>query len=125
MEPPRLLREVKADLMGHVNELLVKAIDQDKLEYFAVEQRDVYDTVSLLLGGVSVGYSHRGEGRDPIEIFGAYLVARLPATFAAIDAVFSELARRRPDFAPRSLLDAVRSATGLPGLPAWRDNAPP
>jgi len=33
----------------------------------------VYDTVGVLLGGATVGYSHRGEGRDPIEI-----VVRLP-----------------------------------------------
>ena len=43
-------------------------IDQDKLEYFGVEQSDVYDTLSGLLGGVPVGYSHRGEDRNPIEI---------------------------------------------------------
>ncbi|MGE0253635.1 MAG: efflux RND transporter permease subunit [Alphaproteobacteria bacterium] len=43
-------------------------IDQDRLEFFAVEQRDVYDTVAALFGGVAVGYSHRGEGRDPIAI---------------------------------------------------------
>jgi multidrug efflux pump subunit AcrB len=44
------------------------SIDQDKLEYFGVEQNDVYDTLSALLGGQPVGYSHRGEDRDPIEI---------------------------------------------------------
>ena len=44
------------------------AIDQDRLEYFGVEQSDVFDTIRLLLGGVPVGYSHRGEGRNPIEI---------------------------------------------------------
>ena len=44
------------------------SIDQDRLEFFGVEQRDVYDTVQALLGGVPVGYSHRGEGRNPIEI---------------------------------------------------------
>ena len=49
------------------------SIDQDKLEYFGVEQSDVYDTLNALLSGVSVGYSHRGEDRDPIEI-----VMRLP-----------------------------------------------
>jgi len=49
------------------------SIDQDQLEYFGVEQSAVYDTVSALLSGVTVGYSHRGEGRDPIEI-----VVRLP-----------------------------------------------
>jgi multidrug efflux pump subunit AcrB len=44
------------------------SIDQDRLEFFGVEQRDVYDTLQTLLGGVSVGYSHRGEERNPIEI---------------------------------------------------------
>ena len=43
-------------------------IDQDELEYFGVEQSDVYDTVQALFGGIRVGYSHRGEERDPIEI---------------------------------------------------------
>jgi multidrug efflux pump subunit AcrB len=44
------------------------SIDEDKLEYFGVEQSDVYDTLNALLGGQPVGYSHRGEDRDPIEI---------------------------------------------------------
>jgi multidrug efflux pump subunit AcrB len=44
------------------------SIDQDKLEYFGVEQNDVYDTLKALLGGVPVGYSHRGTDRDPIQI---------------------------------------------------------
>jgi multidrug efflux pump subunit AcrB len=44
------------------------SIDQDKLEYFGVEQSDVYDTLNALLGGVAVGYSHRGPDRNPIEI---------------------------------------------------------
>jgi multidrug efflux pump subunit AcrB len=44
------------------------SIDQDRLEFFGVEQRDVYDTIQTLIGGIPVGYSHRGEGRNPIEI---------------------------------------------------------
>ncbi|MFO1248005.1 MAG: efflux RND transporter permease subunit [Alphaproteobacteria bacterium] len=44
------------------------AIDQDRLEYFGVEQSDVYDTLAALLGGKAVGYSHRGPDRDPLEI---------------------------------------------------------
>jgi multidrug efflux pump subunit AcrB len=44
------------------------SIDEDKLEYFGVEQSDVYDTLKALLGGVPVGYSHRGTDRDAIEI---------------------------------------------------------
>jgi multidrug efflux pump subunit AcrB len=51
------------------------SIDQDSLEYFGVEQRDVYDTIAALLKGVPVGYSHRGEGRYPVEIS-----LRLPAS---------------------------------------------
>jgi multidrug efflux pump subunit AcrB len=44
------------------------SIDQDNLEYFGLEQQDVYDTVSALLNGVDVGYSYRGEGRYPVKI---------------------------------------------------------
>tara|TARA_R110002072_G_scaffold93110_1_gene206673 strand:- start:802 stop:2565 length:1764 start_codon:yes stop_codon:yes gene_type:complete len=44
------------------------AIDQDSLEFFQVQQSDVYDTIQALIGGMPVGYSHRGEGRNPIDI---------------------------------------------------------
>ncbi|MGP2493729.1 efflux RND transporter permease subunit [Mesorhizobium sp. PUT5] len=44
------------------------AIDQDNLEYYRVEQSDVYDTLRYLYSGATVGYSHRGGGRRPIPI---------------------------------------------------------
>ncbi len=44
------------------------SIDQDNLEYYKVEQADVYDTLGTLYGGTTVGYSHRGGGRHPIPI---------------------------------------------------------
>lgn len=56
------------DSIGAPRPRLRVAIDQDRLEFFGVEQRDVYDTLQMLLGGTTVGYSHRGEGRNPIEI---------------------------------------------------------
>ncbi|MGJ5234850.1 efflux RND transporter permease subunit, partial [Bradyrhizobium oligotrophicum] len=56
------------DSIGKPRPRLRLSIDQDSLEYFGVEQRDVYDTIQTLFGGVSVGYSHRGEERNPIEI---------------------------------------------------------
>lgn len=56
------------DSIGERRPRLRISIDQDRLEFFGVEQRDVYDTLQALLGGVTVGYSHRGEGRNPIEI---------------------------------------------------------
>ncbi len=61
------------DSYGEPRPRLRITIDQDKLEYFGVEQSDVYDTLTALLGGVPVGYSHRGPERDPLEI-----VVRLP-----------------------------------------------
>lgn len=56
------------DSWGEPRPRLRISIDQDKLEYFGVEQSDVYDTLNALLGGQAVGYSHRGTARDPIEI---------------------------------------------------------
>jgi multidrug efflux pump subunit AcrB len=61
------------DSFGQPRPRLRISIDQDRLEFFGVEQRDVYDTLQALFGGAAVGYSHRGEGRNPIEI-----VVRLP-----------------------------------------------
>jgi multidrug efflux pump subunit AcrB len=61
------------DSIGEPRPRLRISIDQDRLEFYGVEQRDVYDTIQGLFGGTTVGYSHRGEGRNPIEI-----VVRLP-----------------------------------------------
>jgi multidrug efflux pump subunit AcrB len=44
------------------------SIDQDNLEYYRVEQSDIYDALNALYGGTTVGYSHRGGGRQPIPI---------------------------------------------------------
>ncbi|WP_112663182.1 efflux RND transporter permease subunit [Microvirga flavescens] len=44
------------------------AIDQDNLEYYRVEQSDVYDAIRAFYGGTTVGYSHRSGGRQPIPI---------------------------------------------------------
>lgn len=49
------------------DKLRVQVSDND-LEFHRVEQRDVYDTLRLLHGGMTMGYSHRGEGRHPIPI---------------------------------------------------------
>jgi len=56
------------DSIGKQQLRLRVSIDQDRLEFFGVEQRDVYDTIRALFGGTAVGYSHRGEERNPIEI---------------------------------------------------------
>ena len=43
-------------------------ISTDDAEFFHVEERDVFDTIAILNGGETVGYSHRGGGRQPIPI---------------------------------------------------------
>lgn len=64
---------------------------------------------------------YRGETRDgALHIADdlaarAYLATRLPATFAAISAVFSAVAELRPDFAPQSVLDVGAG----PGTATW------
>ena len=68
------------DSIGEKRPRLRLSIDQDRLEFFGVEQRDVYDTIQALFGGISVGYSHRGEDRNPIEI-----AVRLPKQGLAWD----------------------------------------
>ncbi|MGV6811299.1 MAG: efflux RND transporter permease subunit [Brevirhabdus sp.] len=44
------------------------AISTDDLEFFSVQESDVFDTMAILNGETTVGYSHRGEGRHPIPI---------------------------------------------------------
>ncbi|MCF8481087.1 MAG: efflux RND transporter permease subunit [Rhodospirillum sp.] len=56
------------DFAGQPSQRLRIAIDQEALEYHGVEQEAVHDTIQALLGGMSVGYSHRGHGANPVEI---------------------------------------------------------
>lgn len=57
----------------------------------------------------------QGRGSDSTVDFGAYLVARLPATYAALEFCLAELAGRRPQFSPQTLLDAGSG----PGTASW------
>ena len=56
------------DSFGQQMPRLRIAIDQDNLEYQKVEESDVYDTLQGLFAQRTVGYSHRGGGRQPIPI---------------------------------------------------------
>ncbi|MBP8246445.1 MAG: efflux RND transporter permease subunit [Phenylobacterium sp.] len=42
--------------------------DRNRLEALKVSDRDVHDSIAAALGGQVVGYAHRGDGRDPLEI---------------------------------------------------------
>jgi multidrug efflux pump subunit AcrB len=43
-------------------------VSTDNLDFFGVQEQDVFDTIALLNGGQTVGYSNRGEGRLPIPL---------------------------------------------------------
>lgn len=43
-------------------------VSTDDAEFYGVEESDVFDTISILTQGKTIGYSHRGEGRQPIPI---------------------------------------------------------
>ncbi|MCW9034803.1 MAG: efflux RND transporter permease subunit [Rhodospirillales bacterium] len=56
------------DSFGAPQERMRIQIDQENLEFHGVEEQAVYDTLGALLGGVPVGYSHRGQGAEPVAI---------------------------------------------------------
>ena len=43
-------------------------VSTDNLDFFGVQEQDVFDTMALLNGGQTVGYSNRGAGRLPIPL---------------------------------------------------------
>jgi multidrug efflux pump subunit AcrB len=43
-------------------------VSTDSLDFFGVQEQDVFDTLALLNGGQTVGYSNRGAGRLPIPL---------------------------------------------------------
>ncbi len=56
------------DSFGVMAPRLRATISTDDLEFFGVQEADVFDTMALLNGGQVVGYSHRGDGRYPIPL---------------------------------------------------------
>lgn len=68
------------DSLGQPPERLRIEIDQENLEFHGVQEQALYDTLQALIGGVSVGYSQRGSGINPIEI-----AIRLPKSVLSMD----------------------------------------
>jgi len=56
------------DSYAQAQPVLRLAPDRERLEALGVADRDVLDSIGAALGGQVVGYAHRGEGRDPLEI---------------------------------------------------------
>ena len=56
------------DSFGTQSRRLRALVSSDQVEFFGVDDADVFSTIQILNGGTTVGYSHRGEGRRPIPI---------------------------------------------------------
>ncbi|MCE8533619.1 efflux RND transporter permease subunit [Ruegeria pomeroyi] len=56
------------DSFGTQARRLRATVSTDQLEFFGVQEHDVFSTLAILNAGQTVGYSHRGEGRRPIPI---------------------------------------------------------
>ena len=56
------------DSFGNPPRRVRVTLSSDQLEFYGVQENDVFSTLAILNGGTTVGYSHRGEGRHPIPI---------------------------------------------------------
>jgi multidrug efflux pump subunit AcrB len=96
-------------------------ISTDDAEFYHVEESDVFDTISILSNGKTIGYSHRGEGHPPIPI-------RLER--ARSDKVIDERFLSTPmpanvlpgDKGVVELGDVVRVSDEMTALPIFRHN---
>jgi multidrug efflux pump subunit AcrB len=77
-------------------------LNDANLDFHKVEQGDVFQTIGMLYGGTTVGYSHRSDGRQPLPI-------RLARDKA--DMVLDERALSTP--LPANLLPGDRSVVEL------------
>ena len=56
------------DSFGEAPRRLRATVSTDDLDFFQVQEQDVFDTLGILNGSTTVGYSHRDEGRQPIPL---------------------------------------------------------
>jgi multidrug efflux pump subunit AcrB len=109
------------DSFGTAAERLRLTVADDSLEFHRVEQSDVFSTIRMLFGGTTVGYSHRGGGRQPIPI-------RLASAKSGL--VIDERALATPvpanilpgDRSVVELGDVVRLTRETTSLPIYRRN---
>lgn len=66
------------DSFGAPRPVLRLAADRSKIEYFGLDEGEVMASIGAIFDGRVIGYSHRGEGRNPLEI-----AVRLPTSARA------------------------------------------
>jgi ribosomal protein RSM22 (predicted rRNA methylase) len=79
-----------------------------------VDARSRSSRAAKLSVGYRAGAPSAGLIADDADI-AAYLAARLPATYAAVQAALHQVKKRAPDFAPRTILDVGAG----PGTASW------
>ncbi|UTP41116.1 efflux RND transporter permease subunit [Phenylobacterium sp. LH3H17] len=42
--------------------------NREQVEFFGLSEGEVFDSIGAVMGGATVGYAHRGQGRTPLEI---------------------------------------------------------
>lgn len=90
------------DSYGQPARRLRAELSPSDMDFFQVQERDALDTLRLLTGSTTVGYSHRGQGRRPIPI----VVAR-----ARSDQVMDETALSTP--VPANAVPGARGVVEL------------
>lgn len=90
------------DSFGERARRLRAELSVSDMDFFQVQERDALDTLRLLTGSTTVGYSHRGEGRRPIPI----VIAR-----ARADQVMDETALSTP--VPANAVPGARGVVEL------------
>lgn len=78
-----------------------------------VSRKDLAARAETLSKAYRGGGTSRGVAGEDDAL--AYLISRLPATYAAVSAAFAAIAKAMPEFAPASLLDAGAG----PGAASW------
>jgi multidrug efflux pump subunit AcrB len=91
-------------------------VKRDAVEFFGLNERDISDSLGALLNGTVVGYSHRGEGRNPVEI-----AVRLPkrdltwnARLTATPVAVTQTANGPKTIEFGEVMDATREPGSLP-----------
>ena len=104
------------DTLADPGERLRIRLLSDQLEFHGVEEAAVYDTLRVLMGGQTIGYSHRGEGRNPLPI-----TVRLPKgeLFVSERLLATPVPGRN---GPVELGDLVRIEVEQASLPIFRRN---
>ncbi|WP_367254753.1 efflux RND transporter permease subunit [uncultured Phenylobacterium sp.] len=104
------------DSWGEARPRLRLTPNREQLEFFGLSEGQVFDSIGAVLGGSTVGYSHRGEGRPPLEI-----AVRLPQSdrtwserLAATPVAVAETAKGRRLVELGEVVDATRETGSWP-----------